>query len=111
MSIQVKCDNGHVLAVDERNAGKTGQCPICKARVTVPAPQPKKVSEDAVLDFLGPHVPRESLTRVDPVTAAPPSTDGPTTPKKSCQRCNREIPSAMHICPYCHTYLVDLTKS
>jgi RNA polymerase subunit RPABC4/transcription elongation factor Spt4 len=109
MSIQVTCVNGHVLAVDERNAGKTGQCPVCKARVTVPIPPRKNVSEDAVADFLGPHVERAPLARVDQPGAASPA-DGPTTPKKSCQRCNREIPSAMHICPHCHTYLVDTAK-
>jgi len=54
MSIQVVCPNGHPLTVDESSAGRLGLCPVCKAPVKVPQPDNRPLSENAVLDFLGP---------------------------------------------------------
>jgi hypothetical protein len=31
------------------------------------------------------------------------------TPRKTCLKCNRDIPALIHICPFCHTYLSELT--
>ena len=53
MSIKVTCPNGHELQVKNEFAGKTGVCPTCKARIVVPVPEPKAVSEDELLAVLG----------------------------------------------------------
>ncbi len=52
MAIRVVCPNGHVLNVKDRFAGRTGLCPRCKARVRVPSPA--DVTDDDILDILGP---------------------------------------------------------
>ena len=54
MSIKVVCPNGHALQVKDEFAGKSGLCPHCKARITVPKPEPEAVSEDDLLAVLGP---------------------------------------------------------
>ena len=55
MPIQVQCPNGHELKVKDRYAGQTGLCPRCKARVRVPSPG--DVTDDEILDILGPPPP------------------------------------------------------
>ena len=114
MSIRCTCPNGHPLNVNESLAGKAGLCPRCRAPVKVPGldnPMPG-VSEDAILDFLRPQAPiakipalaegaeREAALRTDGHESA--------APQKSCFRCNRQISSGTHICPYCHTYIASL---
>lgn len=110
MSIVVVCPNGHSLKVSEDCAGRTGRCPICKAKVEVPRPEPN-LSEDAILGILGPHDPEESaIRRASPKT--PSRVDRrhvPSPPKKPCNRCNQEIPVTAHICPHCHTYIAGLS--
>ena len=76
MSIKVTCPNGHELQVKNEFAGKTGVCPTCKARIVVPVPEPKAVSEDDLLAVLGtprfvPRVPvsDEPAPRHSPVAA------------------------------------------
>ena len=54
MSIKVTCPNGHALQVKSEFAGKAGLCPHCKARIVVPKPEPEAVSEDDLLEVLGP---------------------------------------------------------
>src|SRR5271165_7565634 len=54
MSIKVTCPNGHALQVRSEFAGKSGLCPHCKARIVVPKPEPEIVSEDELLEVLGP---------------------------------------------------------
>lgn len=119
MSIRVVCPNGHVLNVKDGLAGKTGLCPKCKARVVVPRPQEDGLSEDAIMNILGPHVseppaadgpgagPPEAPERF-PAGSSPP-TGRTLTPKKSCHKCNREISAEIHICPFCHTYIAELS--
>jgi hypothetical protein len=115
MSIRCLCPNGHVLKVKDAQAGMSGLCPHCRARVSVPRPsRPKPVSEDAILDFLGPS-PQADTTTYDmsdtielpglPERGMPKERG---TPKKSCYKCNQEISSGTHICPYCHTYIAKL---
>ena len=107
MSIRVVCPNGHVLNVKDSFAGKTGLCPMCKARVEVPEAGQKKLSEDAIMGILGPHIAPDDDAR--PVGARPASeSDRAMTPKKSCHQCNREISVGIHICPFCHTYIANL---
>lgn len=113
MSIRVVCPNGHVLKVKDSLAGKVGLCPTCKARVRVPEVRREEFSEDAILNILGPHVPspaphaagRQASEIGDP---ASPGGRRAAPPKKSCHKCNREISAAIHICPFCHTYIAEL---
>jgi hypothetical protein len=116
MSIEVKCPNGHNLKVKDAMAGMTGRCPVCKGIVHVPKPEPPPadLSEDAILDFLGPSTTTEKSASDtihdfgDSVLIHGSGIHSP--PRKSCNKCMREIPVAMHICPYCHTYLSELTR-
>jgi hypothetical protein len=117
MSIMVRCPNGHLLKVKNSMAGKTGLCPLCKGQVYVyvpiPEPQPKQhISDEVILDYLGPSQPSNSTSSsgIDLDEAAPhrPDQGHHETPWKCCVKCNRDIPSQTHICPYCHTYVADL---
>ncbi len=107
MSIRVVCPNGHPLRVQDSSAGKTGLCPVCKALVKVPEPVAGSVSEDDVLGFLGPQPARSTPpgAAAPDFPATPPHLEGPSPPKKSCTRCNQEIPTNLHVCPHCHTYV------
>ena len=113
MSIRVVCPNGHVLNVKNNLAGKTGLCPKCKARVVVPIPQKGGLSEDAIMSILGPHVPEppaaDEPETVSAAAESPRQTSRTLTPKKSCHKCNREITAEIHICPFCHTYIAELS--
>jgi hypothetical protein len=98
-------------------AGMTGRCPLCKGIVHVPKPEPppEKISEDAILDFLGPSPNLGDKSMNDTVYDFGDSTimrgSGiHHTPRKVCTKCNRDIPAQMHICPLCHTYLSELTN-
>jgi len=106
MSIRVVCPNGHALRVQDSSAGKTGLCPVCKALVKVPELSALPVSEDAILGFLGPQPAKTAQAAPAAERTAVKSTaEGPTPPKKSCERCNQEILATTHVCPYCHTYV------
>ena len=114
MSIRVVCPNGHILNVKDSLAGKIGLCPTCKARVQVPRIPEGDLSEDAILNILGPaksgtvregQAP-EATDTVDPLSA--PESEGGGPPLKSCEKCNQLILAATHICPYCHTYIGKL---
>ena len=109
MSIRVNCPNGHPLRVNDSLAGKTGLCPVCKALVKVPEPtESSEISEDQILGFLGPHQPtggRKYEPSPASQAAVKAAAEGPVPPKKSCARCNQEIPATTHVCPFCHTYV------
>ncbi len=114
MSIKVTCPHGHLLKVKDNMAGKTGLCPICKSQVLVyvPIPDKKSLSEEVILDIIGPS-PKAPITtessgiNLEEVTPHRPENGHHETPWKTCVKCNREIPSQTHICPYCHTYIAD----
>jgi len=107
MSIRVICPNGHILNVKDHLAGKIGLCPMCKAKVQVPKPQPESVSEDMIMGILG----RQSGAAAADFVDSPPTDTGDknSPPKKSCHMCNQEIQTGIHICPHCHTYIAKLT--
>lgn len=109
MSIQFACPNGHLLRVKDSFAGKKGLCPACKAPIQVPKPATDEL-EDEVLQIIGPHNPDSSELPLEPLsgTAVEHLRRSPATPYKSCIRCHREIGSAVHICPFCHTYVAEL---
>jgi len=115
MSIDVVCPNGHRLHVKDRLAGRTGRCPVCKARVKVPRPPGEEISEDDIIGFLGPHDPSKqpdsSAAHGDerPAMEMESSWTGAhAPPKKVCSKCNREIEAGTHICPHCQTYIADI---
>ena len=118
MSIKCVCRNGHVLRVKDSLAGVVGLCPVCRAEVRVPRPQPTHacMSEDAILHILGDH---EAPPRQDSIQDtvedfnmfSDTSLSGihrQATPKKCCDRCNQEVSAGTHICPHCHTYIASL---
>ncbi len=109
MSIEVTCPNGHVLRVKDCFAGKSGLCPACKARVLVPESR-SAFSEDEIIDVLGPHDPSHSGCGSTIINnrASDNTVTNPGPPKKSCTKCNREISSGTHICPFCRTYIASL---
>jgi hypothetical protein len=112
MSIRCVCSNGHVLKVKESLAGKSGLCPTCRSVVKVPCPHSAPVSEDAILDILGPqtNTPQADTATYYEMSDTTPLLAGHErgTPKKSCYKCNLEISSGTHICPHCHTYIAKL---
>ncbi len=114
MSIRVVCPNGHTLNVKDSLAGKVGLCPTCKARVQVPRPEQGKLSEDAIMNILGPYPPTGGSADVaeEGSKSGSPSSSGRIRglpPKKFCDKCNQEILAGTHICPHCHTYIAQLS--
>jgi hypothetical protein len=113
MSIQCVCQNGHVLHVKESFAGSAGLCPTCRTRVEVPRlRRHPDMSEDAILDLLGKQSPAAVATATsceEYESTSPSGIHGKSTPKKSCDRCNQEVSAGTHICPYCHTYIANLS--
>jgi hypothetical protein len=117
MSIRCVCQNGHVLKVKESCAGKSGLCPACGGRVDVPkldVPKFQKVrmSEDAILGLLGRQSPVERAAAESSgvlLAASDPALQRLPFPKKMCSRCEREVTVGAHICPYCHTYIANLS--
>jgi RNA polymerase subunit RPABC4/transcription elongation factor Spt4 len=106
MAIKVTCPNGHTLRVNDSLAGKTGLCPTCKARVTVPELKQEAIDESDILQVIGPYDPDKSQ-----VVRRDSRLDGEAEEKKSkvemrrCMSCEREIEAETHICPYCHHYI------
>lgn len=115
MAIQVVCPNGHVLKVTDESAGKTGLCPVCKARVKVPKKQ-EGFSEDAILDLLADSEEQRKkqplqTADLDPEHQRKVARGGETRsapPKKTCPRCNTAIPGDIRICPNCRTYVAGM---
>lgn len=111
MSIRCVCQNGHVLHVKESLAGATGLCPSCRSRVNVPKPQELRMSEDAIMDLLGPQDPSTRVATENSGVLLATSDSGiygQAVAKKTCNRCEREVSAGTHICPYCHTYIANI---
>ena len=138
MSIKVICPNGHEMQVKNEFAGKSGLCPECKARIEVPIPTPKPVSEDDLLKVLGmprtvPRTPapsepppqpqadparRPESQKPEPKKPPLPSIAGQTPePKKEpplrrqkvCPKCCEILSVSYSDCPHCHTPLSQWT--
>ena len=114
MSIRCVCPNGHVLKVKESLAGTSGLCPTCPGEVEVPRLRPAaQCRRTPFSTFWGSsRLPpsgyrRATLTRPNR-TRLPSSHERDYAPRKVVTSVKREIPSAMHICPYCHTYIATL---
>jgi hypothetical protein len=115
MAIEVTCPRGHRLRVKESFAGKKGLCPVCKTPVTVPKPQRIDVSEEDILDFIGPSTSGVLGRALTPEEIQELEQGGSqimhgahSTPHKICSKCNQEISAVSHICPFCRTYIADL---
>ena len=109
MAIKVICPNGHTLRVKDSLAGKTGLCPTCKARVSVPEPKHEAIDESDILQVIGPYDPGKShVARADsPVAGSAKDAEGKSSKveMRRCMSCEREIEAETHICPYCHHYI------
>ena len=111
MSIQVQCPNGHSLKVKDEFSGRTGLCPHCHARVQVPVA--KRISDEDIVDLLGPPVPSELPVHQDErgakegssVSLASSSIMNRRT--KICSNCRAEILDRYDVCPHCHMYFTD----
>jgi len=113
MSIRCVCRNGHVLKVKDSLAGAVVICPACKTHVNVPKPQAEQVSEDVILHILGEHEPPPHPGTTEKfdwfADTTPSGVHRPAAPKKSCERCNQEVPVGTHICPHCRTYIAGIS--
>lgn len=123
MVIDVTCPNGHQLKIKEKYAGQTGLCPKCQSRVFVPEPEPAKMSEDAIVDLLGPPMNEDDDSSLpvhqDPKhRRAPGDSDvgqsgqsllGAET--RDCPKCRKKVPISYHICPNCWTYFSEMAGS
>jgi uncharacterized paraquat-inducible protein A len=123
MPINIVCPNGHRLKVKDSLAGKTGLCPECKAKITVPAAAvaakpvagqaapaaARDLSEDVILGILGPYEPDEARIQMpieDPIPPRSAKKKGPAV--KTCDKCHEEVPPEAHVCPFCRTYISGL---
>ncbi|NLS94885.1 MAG: hypothetical protein GXX96_22245 [Planctomycetaceae bacterium] len=108
MAIKVTCPNGHTLRVKDSLAGKTGLCPTCKARVSVPELKQGEIDESDILQVIGPYDPGKSQV-VSPQSPLGESAEEEEKSSKvemrRCMSCEREIEAETHICPYCHHYI------
>ena len=109
MSIKVTCPNGHSLKIKTKYAGKTGRCPICKARITVPAEDSSVFAEDSIMDVLQPYESGVSIVSLPTpeIGNDPNQVPGqvPTQMLKICPGCHRQIPADARVCLYCNTHL------
>lgn len=109
MSIKVVCPNGHELRVKDSLAGKTGLCPTCKARVSVPEPEAPSMDESAILSIIGPYDPGKTTRASAPANPFDEEQAKPAPAKKKemrrCTHCEKEIEAETHICPYCKRYI------
>ncbi|MGO8688965.1 MAG: hypothetical protein ACLQLG_04970 [Thermoguttaceae bacterium] len=108
MAIRVVCRNGHVLKVTDSSAGKSGLCPVCKVPVQIPPKKAEAMTEDSLMDLLGPQEgdpspgPREWSA---PEPTKQPATVQQAPPRKTCIKCNREMDLGVRICPHCKCYV------
>jgi hypothetical protein len=129
MFLRVKCPNGHALKVPAKFAGRDGVCPVCKAKVHIPPLERDGLSDDAVLDALGPTgtslstASRYAASRDDlPVhqesgpsgseasqqeTRAEHDDDSSLLKIRRCPQCQRRVPPHFRLCPNCKTYLLE----
>ena len=116
MSITVQCPNGHVLKVKNLFAGKSGLCPECHARVSVPAPQ-KTMSEDDILGLMGPPRPMPPIAPdafshpvVDAADAESVYDEPQPANQSGINLLNSSILKRKKLCPHCGIF-VSLGRS
>lgn len=119
MWIRLDCPNGHPVKVEEKYAGRMGRCPMCGVKVLIPQPEHVDLSEDAILDILGPSSsPAPAAPLASPAPAREPQqTQSVATgsssmqgamlaqPTRVCPSCKRKVSIRYQICPHCRTYM------
>jgi adenylate cyclase len=104
MAIQVVCPNGHALKIKDHYAGKTGSCPICKARIQVPAPV--ESVDDLIMDVLQPEtvglLSQSFLARRN--QAGGVYQESPSVKLRFCPFCRRELTTKIRVCPDCSKF-------
>ena len=87
--------------------GGFGAVPHVQGRVSVPRPADLAMSEDTIMTILGKQATSTQVVsdRFDP---SDPGSQSGIGLKKTCDRCNKEVSSGSHICPYCRTYIANL---
>jgi hypothetical protein len=83
MSILFRCPCGRSMVADSERAGEVVTCPNCKRALKVPTGKDRGVE-------LAP-VPASAKLRTS----------------RTCQRCRKEIPVDVQMCPYCKAILMD----
>lgn len=97
MAIRVVCENGHELKVKEKYAGKTGVCPHCNVKVSVP--ERSAISDTSIMAILGTMEPAahdSKVLRQEPFRSAN---------DRSCPRCQTPVSKSYRACPKCALYL------
>jgi len=117
MAITVKCPGGHTLRVKNEYAGRTGYCPRCKAKITVP--DVRSLSDDDILAIVQgrgsskpvPAVPSDSVLDDQPPAenASGLSLLGSSKIRgqKVCPGCYQLASFSFSVCPTCGTRLPD----
>jgi hypothetical protein len=110
MALHVVCRNGHSLNVNDSLAGKSGLCPVCKVQVQVPLVEDDGMSEDAIMDILGPKQGNSSSDGVDGKSSASGAAKEKipglqSSPMKTCVKCKKPMDVGVHICPHCRCYV------
>lgn len=134
MFIKVTCPNGHKLKVAKQHAGRQGTCPTCKAKVLIPKPEPSQIDEDEILSVLGPgplgvekkasfaasvedlpvhqdpkHHDFEMSTSDSSLAAGSSGSSSMRLAARRCPSCKKSVSPSYSICPYCRTYLLEMS--
>jgi hypothetical protein len=104
MYVRLTCPNGHKLKIVGDLVGRVAVCPKCKARLAVPEPKVRQISDTSVLAVLG-DVRADKSFVARPLPASPPPR--PARPMRTCPKCRTEMSAAIRICPQCKLYQPD----
>lgn len=100
MPISLICPTcGKTLKAPDAAAGKTGTCPGCKSKFTVPMPEPEPVEEPMAplpLDDLIPLAPALDALDSGPALSRPEEPD-----RKPCPKCGEMIVATAAKCRFC----------
>jgi hypothetical protein len=120
MWIRLDCPNGHPVKVEEKYAGRMGRCPACGVKVRIPEADGRDLSEEAILDILGPSAPAAPEPLPVHQEAAPAQSAASSAvlggskimggaaidqPTRICPACKRKVSIRYQICPHCRTYM------
>lgn len=109
MFIKLVCPNGHKLRVKEIHAGQRAVCPKCEARLVIPQPKAKQISDSSVLAVLGDYNSSRSVVARPAAITAPqqpsPLPGARTLPQqRKCVKCQALMSAKVRICPKCQLY-------
>ena len=105
--IEADCACGNRLRAHERLAGKSVPCPICKAKVALPAAQ---VDDDDILEILGEATPVFETPHAEAMNdTAELSPEEVEAPEQTCPSCGFHFRGTSSMCPQCHKFTLDLS--